>query len=83
MHADDLMMMVDTQTELQLLLDVCNIVGTHLELHFNPRKYVLAVWGGSAETQEIQRSIQGNNVDETNVARYIDMLLSRGRRRTI
>lgn len=83
MHADDLMMMVDTQTELQLLLDVCNIVGTHLELYFNPRKCVLVVWGAHAETQEIQRSIQGNNVDETNVARYLDMLLSRGRRRTI
>lgn len=33
MYADDVVLMADTQTELQYLLDVCGKVGTHLKLH--------------------------------------------------
>ncbi|KAG0444747.1 hypothetical protein HPB47_013427 [Ixodes persulcatus] len=79
-YADDVVLLEDAPGHLQVLLDICGELATHLRLRFNQSKSAVLVWGDrdgpNQEPEEQWWYLQGGKLTKQNTVKYLGVTLA-------
>ncbi|KAG0424575.1 hypothetical protein HPB47_028201 [Ixodes persulcatus] len=79
-YADGVVLLADSPEDLQVLLDICGELATHLRLRFNQSKSAVLVWGDrdgpNQEPEEQRWHLQGGKFTRQNTVKYLGVTLA-------